>query len=58
MWLFSSLGQPDDPTPLHPYFRREVDRELGGIRGSLKLDEHQHLLRVGPPEGLECSPDA
>ena len=26
MWLFSSLGQPDDPTPLHPYFRREVDR--------------------------------
>ena len=34
MWLFGSLGQPDDPTPLHPYFRREVDRELGGIRGS------------------------
>jgi len=52
MWLFSSLGQPDDPTPLHPYFRREVDRELGGIRGSLRLDEHQHLLRTAPALAL------
>ena len=52
MWLLSSLGQPDDPTPLHAYFRREVDRELGGIRGSLKLDEHQHLLRTAPALAL------
>ena len=52
MWLLGSLGQPDDPTPLHAYFRREVDRELGGIRGSLKLDEHQHLLRTAPALAL------